>query len=354
MNLFFKEHKMISSLTKRKTLAQITAEAYTQKKRLVAPLAGFPGCDLLNISIKVAQQNYGMHYNCIEALVSRLKPDAAFMIMDLSVEANALGLPVRFPTDESSSVENHPIRTVEDLDYLRRVNILQDARIQSYIKTIEMMKLGLPDDVLVVAYVIGPVTLAGLLEGAEQVAMDSILNPEKLEEFCKFTTSIIIEYARSLVNAGADAICILEPTGVILGPEQFDRFSGQYVNHILQSYKYANVDTVYHICGNTMHLINGMVKSGAGAISIDSADTGFDIVKALEQVPENVVVIGNINPTRVMKDGSAELVEKETKALLEKTAKYPNFIMSSGCDLPPGTPLKNMQAMVETVRKFKF
>jgi len=345
---------MISSITKRKTLAQLTAEAYAQNKRLAAPLAGFPGCDLLNISIKIAQQNYGMHYNCIEALVSQLKPDAAFMMMDLSVEANALGLPVRFPTHESSSVEHHSIKTIDELDYLRQVNILQDARIQSYIKAVEMMKLGLPDDILVVAYVIGPVTLAGLLEGAQQVAMDSVLEPDKLEEFCKFTTSIIIEYARSLVNAGADAICILEPTGVILGPKQFDRFSGQYVNHIMESYKYAGVDTIYHICGNTMHLIDGMVKSGAGAISIDSPDTGFDIVKALEQVPEDVVVIGNINPTRVMKDGSPELVAKETNDLLEKTKKYPNFIVSTGCDLPPGTPLKNMQVFMETARNFKF
>ncbi|MFA5291508.1 MAG: uroporphyrinogen decarboxylase family protein [Phycisphaerae bacterium] len=345
---------MISSLIKRKTLAAIAAEAYTEKKRLAAPLVGFPGCDLLNMSIKVAQQNYGMHYNCIEALVSQLKPDAAFMMMDLSVEANALGLPVRFPTHESSTVEHHPINNVDDLDYLRRINILHDARIQSYIKTIEMMKLGLPDNVLVGAYVIGPVTLAGLLEGAQQVAMDSILDPEKLDELCKFSTSIIIEYARSLVNAGADMICILEPTGVILGPQQFERFSGQYVNHILQIYRYAGVDTIYHICGNTMHLIDGMVKSGVGALSVDSPETGVNIVKMLEKVPQKVVVIGNVNPTKIMKDGSPELVAETTKDLLEKTAKYPNFILSTGCDLPPGTPLKNMQVFMETARNFKL
>ena len=85
---------MISSLVKRKTLAEMSAEAYAKKKRLAAPLVGFPGCDLLDMSIKVAQQNYGMHYNCIESLVSHLKPDAAFMMMDLSVEANA---PLPYP-----------------------------------------------------------------------------------------------------------------------------------------------------------------------------------------------------------------------------------------------------------------
>lgn len=345
---------MISTLTRKKSLSQLCRQAYTQGERLAAPLAGFPGCDLLNVSIKVAQQNYGVHYNCIEALVSQLKPDAAFMIMDLSVEANALGLQVRFPTNESSTIEHHPVECIDDLEKFRQINVLQDARIQSYIKTIEMMKLGLPDDVLVCAYVIGPVTLSGLLEGAQQVAIDSVLAPEKLDEICKFSTSTIIEYARALVNAGADIICILEPTGVILGPQQFERFSGQYVHHIIQSYKYAGIDTVLHICGNTMHLIDGMVESGAGGLSLDSPETGVDLVKVLQKVPQNVAIIGNINPVSVMKDGTVEDIRKAAAELLEKTREFPNFIFSTGCDLPPGTPLKNMQTFMDVVRNFKI
>lgn len=344
---------MLSQTAKRRSLVEIVKDAYAENKRLAAPLVGFPGCDMLGVSIKVAQQNHGVHYKCIEALVRKLQPDAAFMMMDLSVEANALGLPVRFPTYESSTVEHHPVEKIEDLDKLRDVNILQDARIHSYIKTVEMMKMGLPGNILVGAYIIGPVTLAGLLAGAQQVAIDSVLDPEKLDVLCRFSTGIIQEYSRALINAGADMLCVLEPTAMILGPEQFEKFSVTYVRHIIESYKYTDIDTIYHICGNTMHLIEAMADSGVAALSLDSPETGVDMVEAAKRAGENVVIIGNVNPTAVMKDGSAEDVREVTRGLLEDMRDYPNFLLSTGCDLPPGVPLENMLAFMETAREFK-
>ncbi|HBG17492.1 MAG TPA: hypothetical protein DDW93_11970 [Firmicutes bacterium] len=38
--------------------------------------------------------------------------------------------------------------------------------------------------------------------------------------------------------------------------------------------------------------------------------------------------------------------------LLEKTSNYNNFIISSGCDIPPETPMENIDAFFEIVRKY--
>lgn len=337
----------------KKRIVELAEVAYRDGRRIVVPLVGFPGCDLTGYSIKVTQQNHGVHFACIDELVKELEPDAVFILMDLSVEANALGLPVRFPTEESSTVELHPIHELSDLETYRKINILWDARVQSYIKTVEMMSISLPKNVLVGAYVIGPLTLAGLLESAQQVAIDSVMDEAKLEGLCEFATGIILEYTRSLVNAGADIICVLEPTGAILGPKGFHKFSACYVRHIMESYKYSGVDTVYHVCGNTMHLVEEMGMSGVNAISLDSPETGIDIKKAIEMVPRDVVIMGNVNPTVVLKDGSVEDVKRETIKLLKDMRSYPNFVLSTGCDLPPGTPLENIKAFMEVGRTFR-
>ncbi len=337
----------------RRLVLEKARDYYVEGRRLVAPLAGFPGCDLTGYSIKIAQQNHGVHYACIRSLVDLLRPDAAFMMMDLSVEANALGLPVRFPLHESSSVEKHPIDDLSELEMLRGISVLQDARIQSYIKTVEMMSVGFGESLLTGAYVIGPFTLAGLLESAERAAMDVVLDPGRLETLCEFATEIIQEYACALINAGADVICILEPTAVILGPEQFRRFSGYYVHHIIESFKYSHVETIYHICGNTMHLLKEMEDTGVAALSLDSEDTGVDMVKAAEAVSDETVLIGNISPTRVLKDGSAKDVTAATRGLLEQMRPYPNFILSTGCDLPPGIPVENLNAFMQAGREFR-
>jgi len=337
----------------KKKLSQLTRVAYSQNRRLIAPLVGFPGCNLTGFSIKVAQQNHSVHFACISELVKVLKPDIAFMLMDLSVEANALGLPVRFPTDESSTVEKHPVERLEQLDNYRRIKILQDSRVQSYVKTVEMMRIGLPADVLVGAYVIGPLTLAGLLHSVQEIVMDSILNPKTLHGLCRFATEIIQKYAAALINAGADIICILEPTAMMLGPQQFRTFSGEYVGHIMESYKYEDVETIYHVCGNTMHLTQEIAATGVAALSLDSPEHGVDIAKAAELTPQDVVIMGNICSTSVITDGSQETVRKTTTELLEKMRPYPNFILSTSCDIPQEAPLKNIRAFMQTGRNFK-
>ena len=42
--------------------------------------------------------------------------------------------------------------------------------------------------------------------------------------------------------------------------------------------------------------------------------------------------------------GTPDRVREETLALLNKCSKYPNFVLSSGCDIPPMTPWENIDA----------
>lgn len=336
------------------SLLRRVRQAYQQGRRLAAPLVGFPACQWLGVSIKVAQQNYGIHYKCISAVAEKLRPDAVFMMMDLSVEANALGLPVRFPVHDSSTVEYHPVRSLEDLRPFRSINILQDSHIGSYIKTIEMLRMGLPDDVLVGAYVIGPFTLAGLLAGAEQIAADTILDPEKVEALCRFSTAVILPYARALVHAGADLLCILEPTAGIIGPVEFERFSAACVRHIIDALRPTGADTIYHICGNSMHLIEPMARSGVSALSLDSPQIGIDLPLAAQKAGPEVVIIGNINPVAVLQDGSAGQVRTACLELLQQMRDYPNFLLSTGCDVTPAVPLENLLAFMETARAWRL
>jgi len=62
--------------------------------------------------------------------------------------------------------------------------------------------------------------------------------------------------------------------------------------------------------------------------------------------------LGNIDPAGVFKHGSAEYMQQKTLELLTKTKDYKNFIISSGCDIPPGTPLENVNAFYNAVATF--
>jgi uroporphyrinogen decarboxylase len=337
----------------RKILQEIVRTTYEKKRRLVVPLVGFPGLNITGCTIKLAQQNYGEHFKVVKAIAERFHPDAIFPMMDLSVEANALGRYTVFPKEESATV----IKDSFSREYLSKVGNLKmsfDTRLLGYVETLKLMNIGLPPNILRGAYVTGPYTLAALMMGADEAALATIMNKDDLNEICRFATEKILEYVRLLITAGAQIICILEPSAVMLGPEQFVEFSGKYVRHITQSCEYTGVSTVYHICGNTMHLVKDMCDAGVDALSLDAPETGVDLPAVAKQVPGNVLIIGNISPVGNLLSGKQDDVEKDVLHLLNSMESFPNFILSSGCDLPQETPLENIEAFMNAGRNYRL
>lgn len=273
--------------------------------------------------------------------------------MNLAVEANALGRYTVFPKGESATVVKD-LFSEDDLEACRQINISFDTRLLGYVETLKLMSIGMPRPALRGAYVTGPYSLAALLIGAEDAAMATVMQPDLLEAICEFATAKIQEYVRLLIAADAQIICILEPSAVMLGPAQFQEFSAQYIRHINNSCRYTGVATVYHTCGNTMHLLEKMAESGVDAVSLDSPAAGVDMPAAAEKLPEEVLVMGNINPTGNMLSGKPADVEAEVRALLKAMDKYPNFILSTGCDLPQETPLENIHAFMRAGRNHRL
>ena len=314
-------------------------------RRLTVPLAGYPGVQLTKSTVKQNEFNAELQARSLYKLAEQTRPDAIFTMMDLSIEAGSLGLPVRFPVDESATVEWHPVKQVSDLDQYKVIDPIYDGRIWVFLETIRLLKhkLSMP----IGTYVIGPFTLAGLMMGANDIAMATMESPEVVHATVNFCEHVIIEYAKELQRAGADMIAILEPTGVILSPQAYWEFSGRSVETIV---RHLDTRTILHICGNTTHLLEKMCDTGAQGLSLDSI---VNFPQIIQRMPDDVVLIGNVNPVSTMLQGTRQQVREDVTALLEAMAPYPNFIMSTGCDLPAETPIENILELNETTKSFK-
>jgi uroporphyrinogen decarboxylase len=333
-------------------LLRLTEERYKEKQRIVAPLVGFPGVNMIGSNIKIAQQNYGEHYKVLKKVVDEFTPDIIFPLMDLSVEANALGRYTLFPREDSATVRKDKF-SIDELKELEEINISFDSRVNCYVDTVKLMRIGLPESILKGAYVTGPYSLAGLIMGADDAAMATIMDEKVLTQLCNFTTEVIEKYTGMLISAGAEVICILEPTAVMLGPSQFEKYSARYVKHINDSFRFTGVITIYHTCGNTMHLVDKMVLSGVDGVSLDSREMGVSLKDVALKVKGQVAVMGNINPSSTILHGKPQQVEEEVGELLDEMETFPNFILSTGCDLPQETPYENIKAFMETGRKYR-
>jgi uroporphyrinogen decarboxylase len=311
-------------------------------RRMVIPLMGFPGVQLNGSTLKQNTFNWGTQFSTVFALERRFRPDAVFFFMDLSVEASALGLPVRFPVDDSPTVERHMVQRTEDLAHVTSSDVLTDGRVAVYVETMRLMSRYL--DSIKGAYVTGPFTLAGLLMGASEAAIATVTDPELLTAVLHFASGVIARYARELERAGADIVCILEPTASFLSPQKFAQFAQPYIAEIIET---LGAIPVLHICGQTTHLIDGMVETGAHGLSLGPL---VDFPQAAKRVPESVVLMGNLDPVRVIRDMTPNGVYRTTHDLVDSMVSYANFVVASGCDLPMDTPLENIHAMIDAVR----
>ena len=336
----------------KKKLNTALALANKQNRRLVVPLLGFPGLQITGSTIKLAQQNYNEHFKVLKALVETFSPDLIFPLMDLSVEANALGSYTVFPQQDSATVIKGEV-SEKDLRRIDSINIECDSRVISYVETIRLIKSTLPQNILCGAYVTGPYTLASLLIGAEEAAITTIMDEDYLHKLCSLAFKKINDYIKLLVDAGAEIICILEPSAVILSPDRFTEFSGNYVKRICDEYADSQISFVYHICGNTMNLINEMSESGVSALSLDSEMAGVNIFEVLDKIKSETIIIGNVSPIGNLLNGTPEMVQNEVNDLLTQTGKFPNYVLSTGCDLPQETPIENIKAFMDAGRNFK-
>jgi uroporphyrinogen decarboxylase len=64
--------------------------------------------------------------------------------------------------------------------------------------------------------------------------------------------------------------------------------------------------------------------------------------------------MGNVSPSKCFRNGSANDVRIATIKVLENCKCFKNFILSSGCDIPPLTEFENIDAFFETVKAFNY
>ncbi len=170
-----------------------------------------------------------------------------------------------------------------------------------------------------------------------------------METVLEKATEFLVAYAKAFKEAGANGICLAEPAAGLLSPSLIDEFSTPYVQKIREAVEDESFVVFYHNCGNIVPLLENVKGIQAKAYSIGNA---IDIEEALKVIPADRLVIGNIDPAGTLRNGTPDQIRRETTELLTRCSKYPNFVIASGCDIPPATPMENLEAFFEAVRAF--
>jgi uroporphyrinogen decarboxylase len=167
-----------------------------------------------------------------------------------------------------------------------------------------------------------------------------------LEKTTEFITAYILEFKK----AGANGVVMAEPAAGLLSPDLAEEFSSRYIKKIAESVRDDSFLFVYHNCGpNTPFILPSLMGIGADVYHFGDA---VKMTQVIEAIPADILVMGNISPSAQFMGGTPESIYAATAELLQECSKHRNFIISSGCDIPPMSPWKNIDGFFKAVENF--
>jgi uroporphyrinogen decarboxylase len=176
--------------------------------------------------------------------------------------------------------------------------------------------------------------------------MEIFLVPETIELLLEKCTAFLLSYVKEMKSIGLNGVVMAEPAAGLLDQPLCDRFSSAFIKQIVEKLQDDHFLFILHNCGNHGHVTRSMIRTGAGGLHFGNS---MDMKRALTEVPGNILVFGNIDPVSMFKNAKPCELAGMTSALLDSTADHPNFVLSTGCDTPPGVPKENISAFFEAV-----
>lgn len=312
------------------------------------PVLSFPAVQLMNVTVKELISSSELQARGMELVAARTDAAASVSLMDLSLEAECFGAKIRFFDDEVPTVVGSLVTTLDEAEALP-VPSVGAGRTDIYVDAIRQALEKITDRP-VFAGVIGPFSLAGRLMDVSEAMIYCYEDPDMVHTLLKKATEFLIAYATEYKRIGANGIVMAEPLAGLLSPALAEEFSGPYVKQIVDAVQDDSFLVIYHNCGNsTIQSIDSILATGSAAYHFGNA---IDMAEMLPHIPSDTIVMGNVDPAREFRNGTPESIRKATLDLMERCCTCRNFVISSGCDIPPLSRWENIDAFFAAVKEF--
>lgn len=147
-----------------------------------------------------------------------------------------------------------------------------------------------------------------------------------------------------------DSLCSSE----MISPSTYRRFAKPYHAHIFSELeddcRKNGAFTLLHICGDNRASLADYAETGADILEIDQK---LDLAWCRQTLGDNVVMIGNLDPAKTILRGTPEEVRRQSiRCIEDANGDNGAFILGTGCFVPSGSPIENIQAMTQAAKDY--
>ncbi len=267
---------------------------------------------------------------------------------------NTMSDPAREAADCGATVEyfdHQPVALVEDkalladktrLASLKIPDPLGGGRMHNGIKALGLFKERAGGDKVIEGWIEGPMAEAADLRGINTVMLDFFDDPAFVRDLFAFVIEMELRFAKVQVKAGADIIGIGDAAASLVGPQIYREFIWPFEKKLIEGVHALGAKARLHICGNTRPLLELMGQLGCAIVDLDYLSP---MAEGRQKMGPDQVLLGNVNPVRVLRDGTPEQVTAAIAACHRDTG--PRFIAGPGCEVPRDTAETNLRAFCD-------
>jgi len=248
------------------------------------------------------------------------------------------------------SVTKHLVNSIEELKIMAYIiEKMEFTPDYAYIRQ-QDTRIG-PDGIVTASAEASPIQFvmeqcAGL-ENAAYLLCDYRREVEALMELIHQRN---MERLKIIIDSPAEVIFAYEDTSTtVLSAEWYQKYSSPYINAYADVVNESGKVYITHMCGKLKGFVDLINRDRMHGIdSVCPPETGdMWAHEALEMLPGKVI-IGGIDPVALC-HMSADETEEYVKKIIEATAPWSNFILSTGDAVAYGTPMENLQRVSKTV-----
>jgi MtaA/CmuA family methyltransferase len=293
------------------------------------------------------QQYAADHRTLVEAQI-KTATDFAFdyvsVISDPAREAADCGATVKYFPDQPPAIDETQARLADKaaLASLTIPDPMGGGRMTDRVEGVALFKQRVGGDGLIEGWIEGPCAEAADLRGINTLMTDFYDDPAFVRDLFDFILEMELRFARAQVEAGADLIGVGDAAASLVGPAIYEEFVWPYEKKMVDGLHAMGTRVRLHICGNTRRILAGMGRLGCEIVDIDYM---VPLAQAREQMGPRQVLLGNMDPVRVLRDGTPESI---TVAIAECHRQVgARYIVGAGCEVPRGTPNENVRTLVQ-------
>ena len=330
------------------------------RERFLAMLGGRPAdrLPLMPITMLFAADQIGAPYgryalDCRVLVEAQLRTAEAFGFDHVSAitetrEARDCGAAIRYFEDQPYAIDESQARLANkgSLAAMEPPDPREGAAMRDRLDALRMLRQAVGDTKVVEGWVEGPCGAAADLRGINTLMLDFHDDPVFVRELFEFAVTLALRFGRLQVEVGADVIGIGDPAASLIGPRLYREFVWPYERRLVAGLQDAGARVRLHICGKTRTILADMARLRCDVVDIDSA---VPIAEARERLGTGQVLLGGIDPVRVLQQGTPAEVQEALAACWR--AAGPAYIVGAGCEIPRGTPAENVRAMAEFAQR---